>query len=701
MGRMQRLLDQHPAVRWVIGLMFLMALFCGFHFRHVRVPALRMGQVADRYLVAPIDFSYPDETATDRLRHQAAASVGPIYRIDPTQLHKERAEIEQEIGEAVAWQPPVRTTIGEAVDRLSVLLSQVRWSDAGTSQWLDQQHAARLIAQKPPVGGQLPRSFWQEAGGRAWEEVADLPSDAASRLVQLHSERGWQWERDLEMEQQARDSAAHSVPVKMRQVTAGSRLLDPGDRVSAQHLAMLQSIRQAMERDGRFSHPKNVLASLVLTLVVVTVGAVFLRQAHRSLYESNKRVALLVTIAILTLGQAKLVETLLFQGMPWLCDLVRCPVLIPFGAILITSLCGQGVGILMSALMCAVGALCLGFDPTAFFVTNLVASLVAVLYTHSLRKRIEIFAICGRSWAAASLVLLAFAGDPSLSSGSTSLWEVSASALAMIWTAVLIAGLLPLLESGFQVLTDRMLIEQMDPANELLRRLSVEAPGTYHHSVVTANLAESACEAIGANGLFCRAACLYHDVGKLINPHYFAENQQPGADIHRLLTPLESAHVIIGHVNEGVALARRAGLPEPFIDVIKEHHGTTLVYYFYRKEAERRSEPVDPRAFRYAGPKPRSKESAIIMLADSIEAASRTLESLEEGCVHNMVQKLMDDKVRDSQLEDCCLTFEELTRIKRSFIRTLVAAGHSRVRYPHPTSVATEAEREWSLSLAK
>ena len=167
----------------------------------------------------------------------------------------------------------------------------------------------------------------------------------------------------------------------------------------------------------------------------------------------------------------------------------------------------------------------------------------------------------------------------------------------------------------------------------LLRRLTIDAPGTYQHSVVVGNLAEAAAAAIGANGLFCRVATLYHDIGKMVTPQYFTENQQGSMNIHQLLTPQESAQVIIAHVSEGVALARKAGLPEQFIDIIKEHHGTTLVYYFYRKQLEKVGGDktlVDEKEFRYAGPKPSSKESAIIMIADSLEAASRSLEKMNE-----------------------------------------------------------------------
>ncbi len=191
--------------------------------------------------------------------------------------------------------------------------------------------------------------------------------------------------------------------------------------------------------------------------------------------------------------------------------------------------------------------------------------------------------------------------------------------------------------------------------------------------------------AIGANGLFCRVATLYHDVGKIATSQYFTENQLGEVNIHQLLTPQESAQVIMSHVVEGVALAREAGLPEPIIDIIKEHHGTTLVYYFYRKQIEKMGgdkSKVDEREFRYAGPKPRSKESGIIMIADSFEAASRSLDKVNEETLTELMDRIVREKVDDGQFDHCLLTFEEVSLIKRSLVKTLLAAGHSRIKYP-------------------
>jgi len=225
----------------------------------------------------------------------------------------------------------------------------------------------------------------------------------------------------------------------------------------------------------------------------------------------------------------------------------------------------------------------------------------------------------------------------------------------------------------------------MDPNNELLQRLAIEVPGTYQHCLVLGNLAEAAAQAIGANGLFCRVACLYHDIGKLNNPHFFTENQQGGVNIHQLLTPQESAQVIISHVRDGEMLARKYRLPQPFIDIILQHHGTTLVFYFYAKEVELKGgkkEEVDEKLFRYPGPKPHSKESAIIMICDTLEAASRSLEETSEEALTEMVNRLVRERSEDGQFDECNLTFEELGIIKKTLIKTLSVSHHVRVKYP-------------------
>jgi putative nucleotidyltransferase with HDIG domain len=248
---------------------------------------------------------------------------------------------------------------------------------------------------------------------------------------------------------------------------------------------------------------------------------------------------------------------------------------------------------------------------------------------------------------------------------------------------------MPILETIFNVMTDMALMEFMDPTNELLKRLSIEAPGTYQHSLSIGHISEYVANSIGANGLFCRVTTLYHDIGKLNTPHYYTENQLiSGAkpfNIHQLLTAVESAYIIKSHIPDGVSLAKQYRLPEPFIDVIQQHHGTTLIKYFYVKHLEElggKLEDIDENAFRYPGPKPQTKETAIIMLSDSTEAASRSLEDTDESTIREMVDKIVSDKINDGQFDNCPLTFKELFIIKSKLVEIVKATHHLRIKYP-------------------
>ena len=400
---------------------------------------------------------------------------------------------------------------------------------------------------------------------------------------------------------------------------------------------------------------------------------------------SNRKLFLLVTVIVVTFIIAKGIEFFLLSSKSNLIDVVRYPLVVPFAAILLCSLMNSNIATFATGFLTIIFTLSLAFERQGFMLMNLVAAMVAILSTRSLRRRKEIFIVCAKAWLCTVVIIFAMHMYQNVLWNVAILTDIVNAGIFMLLTAIIVVGLLPLLESTFRIMTDVTLMEYMDPNNDLLRRLTIEAPGTYQHSVVVGNLAEAAALAIGANGLFCRVATLYHDIGKMVTPQYFTENQQGGMNIHQLLTPQESAQVIIAHVSEGVALARKAGLPEQFIDIIKEHHGTTLTYYFYRKQLEKVGGDkalVDEREFRYAGPKPRSKESVIIMIADSVEAASRSLDKINEDSLMELATRLIKEKADDGQFDNCLLTFEELAIVKATLVKTLVAYGHSRVKYP-------------------
>jgi putative nucleotidyltransferase with HDIG domain len=265
--------------------------------------------------------------------------------------------------------------------------------------------------------------------------------------------------------------------------------------------------------------------------------------------------------------------------------------------------------------------------------------------------------------------------------------------------AFVVSGVLPVLESLFQLTTDISWLELSDLNHKLLRRMQLEAPGTFHHSLVVASLSESAAEAVGANASMCRVCAYFHDIGKINKPEYFIENQLGGTENpHDSLTPTMSALIIVAHVKDGVDLALKHHLNPRVIDVIREHHGTSLVSYFYRRAQERKlaeqekvekklEDPkdlpkIEEKNFRYPGPRPQTRESGIISLADAVESASRTLKKPTPGRIRALVDDLVEGRIRDGQLDDCDLTLRDVAQIKEVFSKTLRSMLHSRIDYP-------------------
>ncbi|UOQ46350.1 HD family phosphohydrolase [Halobacillus salinarum] len=263
--------------------------------------------------------------------------------------------------------------------------------------------------------------------------------------------------------------------------------------------------------------------------------------------------------------------------------------------------------------------------------------------------------------------------------------------IAAYLAAVLTIGLLPFIEAGFGILSDSKLLVLSNPNHPLLRKILIETPGTYHHSVMVANLSESACEAVGANGLLARVAAYYHDLGKTEHPHYFIENQMGMKNPHDFLEPEQSAEIIINHPYDGARLLEKEGLPKEIVAVAREHHGTTLLKYFYHKAKEKGKE-VSEEDFRYPGPKPQSKEAAIVSICDSVEAAVRSLNHPTEEKIRSIVHSIIENRLLDEQFDNCRLTFKELKIIENSICETLQGIFHSRIQYPNTDRLVKEAK---------
>jgi putative nucleotidyltransferase with HDIG domain len=329
-------------------------------------------------------------------------------------------------------------------------------------------------------------------------------------------------------------------------------------------------------------------------------------------------------------------------------------------------------------------------NPFLLFGLSLTSSLIASLLVIDARKRTTIIRaglLTGVYQLAFVVLLDYFLSKTSYSYPVFLANGIMPSAIALLLNGILssfiVLGALPLFEYLFNTVTNISLLELADFNHPLLQRMTLEAPGTYHHSLLVGNLSESACRAIGANALLARIGAYYHDIGKLSKPDYFSENQDEKTSRHSSLSPHMSKIIIMNHVKEGVELARKYKLNSALIDFIQQHHGNSLVYYFYRRALEllEEDQQVKEEGFRYPGPKPDTKETAIVLLADSVEAATRALKDPEPNKIEEVVHKIINNKFIDGQLDECELALKDLEKISTVFIRILSGIYHSRVSY--------------------
>lgn len=692
-SREASLFDRNTTVSYCIGLLFALGLFLILHIREVKVEVFELNTIAPSYVVAQVDADFMDEEATFILRQDALRDIGKIYELSAQEVRQRKVEFENFLLYNQDWGGYVGKRAFEDVygelDRAEKILDQLRFTDPRTLQKLkdvgiDTKYYQIYTPADLNESVLLPKQIWTFAVEAAFPENTKTENED-NLVIGFFSEKRWKIEEDIPAQRALRKIVQGKIADKYTHIAAGTRVIDQGEKVTARQYAILQAIKKTIGEKRNLWSLSSIFGSLIMSLMLTLVCASYFKINHPQVLASNRKLLLIVTITLLTLAFAKATEYLLINSTVQLFDLVRYPLFVPFAAILLCSLINPAVATFAAGFLTILLTMTLIFDPQGFMIMNLSAAVVGVLTTRSLRRRKEVFVVCAKAWLMCLAVSLSIHFYTNTVWGSELISDAISSAVFLLLTAILVVGLMPLLESSFKAMTDATLMEYMDPNNDLLRRLSIEAPGTYQHSVVMGNLAETAAVAIGANGLFCRVATLYHDIGKMATPQYFTENQQSGMNMHQLLTPLESAQVIMAHVSEGVLMARKAGLPEQFIDIIKEHHGTTLVYYFYRKQLEQvggDKSQVDPADFRYGGPKPRSKESGIIMIADCFEAASRSLERMNEESLTELVSRLVREKMDEGQFDECLLTYEEVAIVKATLVKTMVAFSHSRVKYP-------------------
>jgi len=458
---------------------------------------------------------------------------------------------------------------------------------------------------------------------------------------------------------------------------SGARLTERQQRV-LQEMAKLKQTQAAQK--GLLSIVAPVLVRILLVAAVFAGLYLFLYHFRRDMFNSNPKLLALLLVFALQLFVIHLVDR-------WELSIYLFPVaLLPM---MVTILFDAEVGVLSTLVLALLLGIMHRFNFSLSLMTVVVGT-VACFASRRVRQRSHFIKIMF-SVSVTYAVFVLLVENMKMTPNPELFTEMGYGVVNGIVAAFLTIGILPLFESVFGITTDITLLELSDLNHPLLKRLAIEAPGTFQHSLNVGNLSEAGAKAIGGNSLLARVGTYYHDIGKMDIPEYFVENQLSVKSKHESLTPSMSAIILIAHVKKGRAMGEEAGLPDNVLNFIEEHHGTMLMSYFYDKALKQGNDSSSRDKFRYPGPKPQTREAAISMLADAVEAASRTLDQPTPAHIDNLIQRIFNDRFQSGELDECPLTLRDLAKIKEAFAQILIAAFHRRVVYPTKEKSEEEA----------
>ncbi len=685
-----------------IALVVAMTAILGVDFS-ARNVNLHVGDLVAADIVAPHPLTFENKILTAQAKAAAADKVPPQYDFTTERAITIASAQVNAFGAAVRLLDTAFDPATTEVQRRAILdrvASDLSTTAGGTmkrlepSRWLPiRTEAARVLdsterteLRDTEVAVTRSRLSEQMAGGLS-EAERMLAAELISPLVVPNSS----FSEALTQQEKDRQAAAQT-PV-METVLLGEILVRGGTKLTDVDAARLA----AFGLDKTVPNVASLAGWFLLSALLVTMLLGWIWRFRLGFWHRNN-VLILISLLLLFATFA-LKVTAGRAALPFVMPLAAIPILL---AVLLDAEVATVVTALIAVVAGAVNGPSLEFA-TYVFLGGL-AGVLGVRRGDRLQSFLQAGAV---AFMVMALVVAAFSllGERDLT-GILQLW--GASALSAGGAAVAAVGSFAVLGNVFGILTVFQLLELANPSQPLLRRLLIETPGTYHHSLMVGNLAERAAEAIGADALLTRVAAYYHDIGKLANPLGFIENQAGGDNIHDQLTPEESAQVLKQHVADGIDIAYKGRLPKVLIAFIPQHHGTALMSYFYAKATEeaaapyggmqteagrRAAEAVDARRFRHAGPKPQTREAALIMLADGVEASVRSLSSRDEAAIRAMVARIIAERMDDRQFDECDLTLRDLDVIEEAFVTQLQGMYHQRVAYPQSKVVELESRR--------
>ncbi len=645
---------------------------------------LKAGDVATEDIRAPRSVSFISQSRTAAARDEAAAAVAPVYvPIAPLADIRTRqldaydgmvstvaAVLERRDGGDLAPGEKVADTLRSAVPELSTVQAEQIATMSGT-QWEAVAAAGRTglesVYSSPikeeelgDVRQQLRSNITEELPPQNRELAGDL---AAARVVPT-------MQVSQSATDEARSRARAAVDPVVVDVVEGTVVVRDGDQVTLQDMEKLSELGLTDADVNAAAVAGNALLAVIIAALLVG----FLWRFEPDVWFRNRSLLLLVLALLVTAVALRIAA-----------DRTLWAFVVPTSAsvLLIGLLLGGSSGAALAVTLAVLaGVMNQGaLEPAVYVMAGGLASLLTIVRA----ERLNAFVRAGLVLAVANVGVVAAFSLLEQRDVTALLQVVVAAGVNAALAVILAVGSFAMLGNLFGIMTVFQLLELANPSSRLLRRLLLETPGTYHHSVMVGNLAERAAETIGADPLLARVAAYYHDIGKMKNPLAFIENQAGAGNIHDDLSAETSARIIASHIRDGIDLGYEHGLPVKIIGFIPQHHGTSVMSYFYGKalrEVGGREDLVARDHFRYPGPKPQSPEAAILMLADGVEASVRSLDEKDEASIRAMVDRIVDARVEDGQLDDADLTLKNISQIKEAFVQQLLGMYHQRIKYP-------------------
>ena len=686
------------------------------------------GDVALRTIYAPYDFTYPtsiDREMTELAQSEMEAKVSPVYDIDSSVQDAQFADLDNFFDNLNEISSLTEETDPGRVESLKEKIGS-QFSNRRLSRLLEMKEIHRMRkASKDALENVFLTGILrsEERDGLIRQKVSDVtlrntrfalekkitPNDLvdqveAGKIIRDSLERMIPRDKTMrniiyeivesrittnaslnqaETNTRKEEARSHVLPVYKRDTVKKNELIvERGKRLTKDDIAKLAQITRIHAIVNRTAY---MFGLLLVLLGLVLVGVGYLKLFQKEAIQSPKYVLLISINAFIALALALIIVQSHVSGY-----------IIPLASIgmILVLLLNAHVAFVVTFIMSVyIGFMSGGkLDLTFTLFIGSVAGLYAV---RGARRRSQIF-LAGFAVALANLFSIVGIGLLNNMQKESIFGEGLYGLASGIISSFVVIGLLPVFEYAFRLITNITLLELSDLSSPVLKELTIKAPGTYHHSILVGNLAEEACNSIGANSLLARVGSYYHDIGKMEKSAYFVENEIGTDSKHDKLTPSMSALVITNHAKDGVDLAKKHNLNRAIMDFISQHHGTSLIYYFYQRALEKVSSEDDLKEeeFRYPGPKPQTKETAIVLLADSVEASSRMLSDPTPARIRSLVEKIMNNKFIDGQLDECELTLKDLHKISESFVRVLMGIFHTRLEYPE---VKSKKERKNDL----